>query len=98
MSADPETRVRAALGELGEALIELARASAPQVPDGPVELLSPRRFVELSGLGRSTVYLGIADGSIRSTLVRGRRIIPSSELARLAAAAVPAVTRGGRTA
>lgn len=91
---DPETRVRAALAELGEALIEFARSTAPPRPTGgPVDLLSPAVFARRAGLGRSTTYLAIADGSIRSVKLRGRRLIPSSELARLGDEARPAVAK-----
>ena len=40
-------------------------------------------------------YLGVADGSVRSVKVRGRRLVPASELARLVEAAEP---RPGRRA
>lgn len=93
MQPDAEARVRVALAELGDALIELARSRSGTSEPGPVELYAPGRFSALSGLGRSTVYLAIADGSIRSTKVRGRRLIPSTELSRLAAAAPPPVSK-----
>lgn len=92
--ADAEARVLTAVQELGEALIALAREQAATAPEpGPVELYSPARFAAMAGLGRSTVYLAIADGSVRSTRVRGRRLIPSTELGRLAAAAPPPVSK-----
>jgi len=89
-------RLAAALAELVAAIRDEISSSMPAPADGPVELLSPKRFAELSGLGRSTVYLGIADGTIRSVKVRGRRLVASSELGRIAAAAAPAVSRGTR--
>lgn len=98
MQPDAEARVRVALAELGDALIDLARTAAPTATAGPVELYSPARFAALAGLGRSTVYLAIADGSVRSTRVRGRRLIPSSELGRLASMAPPALATTKRPA
>ena len=87
-------RLALALTELVDALRAEVRAdAATQVPAGPVELYSPARFATLAGLGRSTVYLAIADGSVRSVKVRGRRVIPSTELGRLAAAAPPPVSK-----
>jgi excisionase family DNA binding protein len=92
---DPEARIRAVMAELTEALVDLGRDSAAApAADGPVELMAPATFARRSGLGRSTVYMEIASGEIRSLKVRGRRLIPGSELARLAAAAPPAVSRG----
>ena len=89
MPPDSEARVRAAVAELADALIELARTSAPQADAGPVELLSPATFSRRAGLGRSTTYLAVANGEIRSLKLRGRRLIPASELARLARSASP---------
>jgi excisionase family DNA binding protein len=90
----PEARLRAAVAELADALVALAHDSAPsERPAGPVDLWAPAEFARRAGLGRSTLYLAIADGSIRSTKVRGRRLIPSSELTRLAAAAPPPVSK-----
>lgn len=90
----PEARVRAAVAELADALIALAHDSAPvERPAGLVDLWAPAEFARRAGLGRSTVYLAIADGSIRSTKLRGRRLVPSSELARLVAAAPPVSTK-----
>jgi hypothetical protein len=88
-------RLAAAVTELVAALREdLARLVQPATAPDSVDLLSPAAFARRSGLGRSTVYLAIADGSVRSIKVRGRRLLPSSELARLAAAAPGAVPRG----
>jgi hypothetical protein len=37
----------------------------------------------LTGLSRSSLYRLISTGSLRTVLCRGRRLVPSSELARL---------------
>ena len=84
----PEARVRTALEELGAALIDLAR-ERPATPVEPVELISPAEFARRASLGRSSTYLGITDGSIRSVRVRGRRLIPATELVRLVEEAGP---------
>jgi hypothetical protein len=84
----PEERVRAAVAELADALLAVARETAPAQRDAaPVELLSPATFGRRSGLGRSSVYVALATGDIRSLKVRGRRLIPASELVRLAESA-----------
>lgn len=90
---DPEARVRAALAELADALVALAQPVPSRQVVGPVELLSPAAFARRAGLGRSTTYLAIADGSVRSVKIRGRRLIPASELVRLGDEARPAVAK-----
>lgn len=88
MSPDSEARIRAALAELGEALIELSRdRQAPSKELGPVDLLDVETFSRRAGIGRSTAWLMVADGSLRSVKIRGRRLVPSSELARLTSTA-----------
>lgn len=88
MPPDAEARVRAAMTELGEALIELARdAPAPAQATGPVDLIDVATFARRAGIGRSTAWLEVSKGSIRSVKVRGRRLIPESELTRLASSA-----------
>lgn len=87
---DPEARVRAAVDELADALLAVARESAaPSRVAAPVELVSVAEFARRAGLGRSTAYLLVADGTVRSVKVRGRRIVPASELARLTDLAGP---------
>jgi hypothetical protein len=82
----PEDRVRAAVEELADALLAVAREPAAR-DAAPVELISVAEFARRAGIGRSSAYLGVADGSIRSLRLRGRRIVPASELARLAESA-----------
>jgi excisionase family DNA binding protein len=84
----PEDRVRAAVAELAEALLAVARETAASRRDAEVvELLSPATFARRASLSRSSLYLALASGKIRSVKVRGRRCVPASELARLAEAA-----------
>lgn len=85
----PETRIRAAVDELVSALID-ATIPAPAPPAPPVELLSVGEFARRAGLGRSSAWLAIADGTVGSVKIHGRRIVPSSEIDRLAASAKPA--------
>lgn len=96
MNAD---RLALALEELVDALRAEVReellAAAPR-REAPVELVSVAEFARRAGIGRSSAYLGVSDGSIRSVKVRGRRLVPASELARLAEAASPREPRRSR--
>ena len=83
----PEDRVHAAVRELADALLAAARESRPPVPSAPIELLSPAAFARRASLSRSSLYLALAKGDIRSLKVRGRRLIPASEISRLTDAA-----------
>jgi excisionase family DNA binding protein len=78
-----EERLRAAFVELTEAVIELAHEPTSSSERTAAELLSPREFARRSSLSRTSVYELIGEGRLRSARVRGRRLIPSSELARL---------------
>jgi hypothetical protein len=90
MMPTPEARVRAAVEELADALLAAVReTAAPARVAAPVELVSVAEFARRAGLGRSSAYLSVADGSVRSVKVRGRRLVPASELARLADLAGP---------
>jgi len=81
-------RLDAALTELVEALREEVRgAHAVELSAGPVDLLDVVTFARRAGIGRSTAWLQVTNGSIRSLKIRGRRLIPESELARLASSA-----------
>ena len=94
-----DDRVRAAVAELAEALIEIARESSPPARSAePVDLLSPALFARRTGLGRSTVYMALAEGAVRSVKVRGRRLIPASEITRLADSAPQPTKRARGTA
>jgi hypothetical protein len=77
-------RLALALAELVDALrAEIAAESRP-ADAAPIELIGVGEFARRASLGRSSAYLGVADGSIRSIKIRGRRLVPASELARLA--------------
>jgi GNAT superfamily N-acetyltransferase len=79
-------RLALALAELADALrAEIAAESRP-ADAAPVELVSVAEFARRAGIGRSSAYLAVADGTCRSVKIRGRRLIPASELARLAEA------------
>jgi hypothetical protein len=79
-----EERLRAAFVELTEAVIELAHEPTSSSERTAAELLSPAEFSRRSSLGRSLLYQLLADGRVRSARVRGRRVIPATELDRLA--------------
>jgi hypothetical protein len=85
----PEDRVRVAVEELTAALLAIARETPASGSAAAVELVSVAEFARRASLGRSSAYLGVADGSVRSVKVRGRRLVPASELARLADLAGP---------
>ena len=90
MMPTPEDRVRAAVEELADALLAVARESAaPSRVAAPVELISVAEFARRAGIGRSSAYLAVSDGTLRSVRLRGRRLVPASELARLADLAGP---------
>jgi hypothetical protein len=84
----PEDRVRAAVEELAGALMAAVREPAAR-DAAPVELISVAEFARRAGIGRSTAYISIADGSVRSVRIQGRRVVPASELSRLADLAGP---------
>ena len=82
-------RLALALAELADALrAEIAAESRP-ADAAPVELVSVAEFARRAGIGRSSAYLAVSDGTLRSVRLRGRRLIPASELARLADLAGP---------
>jgi excisionase family DNA binding protein len=90
MMPTTEARVRAAVEELADALLAVARESAvPPRVAAPVELVSVSEFARRAGIGRSSAYLAVSDGTLRSVRLRGRRLVPASELARLADLAGP---------
>lgn len=78
-------RLDAALRELAEAIREEVRAElAPTRETAPVELLSVAEFARRSSVGRSTAYACVADGTVASVKVRGRRLVPATEITRIA--------------
>ena len=42
----------------------------------PLRLLTVNEFIQSYRVGRSTVYKLISDGTLRTTRIRGRRLIP----------------------
>jgi hypothetical protein len=84
-------RLACAVAELVAALREeVATEATPRPSSVPVELIAPAEFARRASLGRSSVYLALASGVIRSVRVGSRRLIAVSELARLADSAIPA--------
>jgi excisionase family DNA binding protein len=47
------------------------------------QFLSPKEFSVLVGIGPATVFRHLRDGSLKSTMFGGRRLIPFSEIERL---------------
>lgn len=86
--SDPETRIRDALRELGDALVSLAKSSPADV--APVGLLAVEAAAERLGIARSTAWEAIRAGELRTVKVRGRRLVPTTELERIARGDKPA--------
>jgi excisionase family DNA binding protein len=93
-SPDPEQQrssaeavAREAAAAFVDALVTLALTGAPQQPRPPVELLSAEEFAHRAGVARSTLWALLNRGEIGSTKLGGRRLIPTTELERLADAA-----------
>jgi len=96
---DAEQRVRRLMTELADALVDLAAMSTAPEPRPPVELLDIRTFAVRCHIARSTLYQQLATGAIASVMISpGRRLIPSTELDRIAAAATPRAPHNGREA
>ena len=78
MTPAAEARVRQAVAELADALVEaLGDAPAP----GPARLLSVDEAAEVTSLGRSKLYGLIASGDLRSVKVGRRRPVPAGAVA-----------------
>ncbi|MGA3030313.1 MAG: helix-turn-helix domain-containing protein [Candidatus Limnocylindrales bacterium] len=92
-----EDRVRLACSQLADALVELAAAAPAETR--PVELLDVATAAQrLGSISRSTLYTLMASGAVRAVSVGGRRLIPSSEIERIAAGRPPGRMPGGRDA
>lgn len=87
---DAERRIRTLFSDLADAVIALADLCASPRPQR-VELLSVADFALRCGIARSSLYRQLARGAIASVEVGNRRLIPSTELDRLAAAARPRI-------
>jgi excisionase family DNA binding protein len=77
-------RLEAAVAELVEALAEVARVEAASVPAAPDRLLSVAEACQATSLGRTAIYELIAAGKLRSITIGRRRLIPASEVGRIA--------------
>jgi excisionase family DNA binding protein len=84
---DAEMRLRDSATAFVNAVVDLVLASGQQQPRPPVELLSVEEFAHRAGVARSTLWALLNRGEIGSTKLGGRRLIPSTELDRLADAA-----------
>lgn len=73
-----------ALEPLVEALVDAVTARVlARLETAPPRLLSPAEFARRAGLARSTVYLLLGNGTIRSIKVGRRRLIAETEVRRL---------------
>lgn len=82
-------RLEAAVAELVAALREELAAAAPPAGPAPVELLGVESFAARAGIGRSSAWLAVSSGAVRSVKIGGRRLVPASELSRLASGGQP---------
>ena len=73
-------RLAAALSELVEALREELRTEAEASPRAPDRLLDVEEAAATLGLGRTSVYVEIAAGRLRSLRVGRRRLIPAASI------------------
>jgi excisionase family DNA binding protein len=74
------SRLEAAVEELVAALrAELRPAPAQDIPDTLLTIEQAR--VALGGIARSTIYLEIGEGRLRTVEIGRRRLIPSSAIA-----------------
>ena len=73
-------RIDAAIGELEAVRVEIHRALTEPEP----VLLSVNQFIARTGLSRRTAFSRLHDGTIRSVKVGRRRLVPASEVERLA--------------
>lgn len=81
------TRVEAAVAELASAIEEIVEA-ATRRKAGPPELFSIEEAAQRLGIGRSTLYRELTNGSLRSFKVGRRRLIPASAIHAYVAARV----------
>jgi excisionase family DNA binding protein len=84
---DAEMRVRDSATAFVNAVVDLALASGQQQPRPPVELLSVEEFARRAGVARSTLWGLVNRAEVGSVKIGGRRVIPASELDRIADAA-----------
>ena len=87
MTTPTEARLDVAVRELVAALVAVAteRAVAQAKPAAPVELLDVKEAARrLGGMSRSTLYQLMTAGTVQSVTIGGRRLVPSTEVERLA--------------
>lgn len=84
MTPEAEERVRAALDTLGAAIIEAIHEGEHAHDAAPERLLGIPEVCRQLGVGRSFLYGEISTGRLRSVKVGRRRLVPASELGRLA--------------
>jgi excisionase family DNA binding protein len=77
MTPAAEARIRAALAELGDAIVA-ALDGPPATPD---RLLSVDEASTALGLGRTALYGEVQAGRLRSITVGRRRLIPAAAVA-----------------
>lgn len=85
-------RIRAAVAELTDALLEVLHAELAEsrgAQHGPPELLSIAEAARRLGIGRSLLYSMIGAGQVRTVKLSRRRLIPSDVLADIAKVAPP---------
>lgn len=72
-------RLELAIAELTAAIRDELRAAEGQ-PGAPDRLLSIDEAAEALGVGRSRLYVEVANGSLRTVKVGRRRLVPSSAI------------------
>ena len=82
MTPDAEARIRQAVAELADAIVEALDDDTPPAPD---RLLSIDEAASALGLGRTALYGEIAAGRLRSLTVGRRRLVPAGSIAKFIA-------------
>lgn len=82
--SDAQARLSRALSDLAALIVEVAGVRALcETSNVADRLLTVTEAADLLRISRSTVYQLMAEGSLRSLRVRGRRLIAESDLAQL---------------
>ncbi len=86
MTPASEARLRGALAELGDALLDAIRAEAEALEDTPPALLDIETAGRRLGVSRTTMYAALLDrpGGIRSFRIGRRRLVPADAVAEYA--------------
>ncbi len=81
MTLAAEERIRAAVAELGDAILAALADTGPR-DDVPDKLMSVSLASQALGVSRATLYSGpLRDGSLQSLTIGRRRLIPASAVA-----------------